>query len=226
MIWQLIQKLLGIESEGGQAPSLPSLPSESKENSKPELPVEKKRETPKQKTPKALENLAKIALSQVGVKEVGGNNNGPQVRKYQAATNLKPASWPWCAALTSWVVREWLKDPENVEWLGLKVMIPEKWRPRTAAAFGYISWAKERPATAKVLSNKAKPHVGDFVIFDFSHIGIVTKVLPNGRFQCVEGNTNGRGTRDSKSGDGVWLKTRSASLVRNFVRINPSTVKK
>jgi hypothetical protein len=190
------------------------------------LPVEKKRETPKQKTPKALENLAKIALSQVGVKEVGGNNNGPQVRKYQAATNLKPASWPWCAALTSWVVREWLKDPENVEWLGLKVMTPEKWRPRTAAAFGYISWAKERPATAKVLSNKAKPHVGDFVIFDFSHIGIVTKVLPNGRFQCVEGNTNGRGTRDSKSGDGVWLKTRSASLVRNFVRINPSTVKK
>jgi hypothetical protein len=226
MIWQLIQKLLGIESEGGQAPSLPSLPSEFKKNSKPELPVEKKRETPKQKTPKALENLAKIALSQVGVKEVGGNNNGPQVRKYQAATNLKPASWPWCAALTSWVVREWLKDPENVEWLGLKVKIPEKWRPRTAAAFGYISWAKERPATAKVLSNKAKPHVGDFVIFDFSHIGIVTKVLPNGRFQCVEGNTNGRGTRDSKSGDGVWLKTRSASLVRNFVRINPSTVKK
>jgi hypothetical protein len=226
MIWQLIQKLLGIESEGGQAPSLPSLPSEFKKNSKPELPVEKKRETPKQKTPKALENLAKIALSQVGVKEVGGNNNGPQVRKYQAATNLKPASWPWCAALTSWVVREWLKDPENVEWLGLKVMTPEKWRPRTAAAFGYISWAKERPATAKVLSNKAKPHVGDFVIFDFSHIGIVTKVLLNGRFQCVEGNTNGRGTRDSKSGDGVWLKTRSASLVRNFVRINPSTVKK
>ena len=224
MIWQLIQKLLGIESEGGPAPSLPSLPSESKENSKPELPVEKKRETPKQKTPKALENLVKIALSQVGVKEVGGNNNGPQVRKYQAATNLKPASWPWCAALTSWVVREWLKDKENVEWLGLKVMTPEKWRPKTAAAFGYISWAKERPATTKVLSRKAKPQVGDFVIFDFSHIGIVVKVGEK-NFQCVEGNTNGKGTRDSKSGDGVWLKTRSASLVRNFVRINPSTAK-
>jgi hypothetical protein len=227
IIWKLIQKLLGIESEGGQAPSLPSLPSESKENSKPELPVEKKKPEPKlPKTPKALENLAKIALSQVGVKEVGGNNNGPQVRKYQAATSLKPASWPWCAALTSWVVREWLKDKENVEWLGLKVMTPDKWRPKTAAAFGYISWAKERPATTKVLSKKAKPQVGDFAVFDFSHIGVVTKVLSGGRFQCVEGNTNGKGTRDSKSGDGVWLKTRSASLVRNFVRINPSTVKK
>ena len=218
-MWKLILRLLGVESGAGPAPSLPSLPSESKTNSTPEPPAKK----PETKSP--LEKLAKIALSQVGVKEEGGNNNGPEIRKYQAATNLKPASWPWCAALTSWVTREWLKDPEAIEWLGLKVMTPEQWRPKTAAAFGYISWASERPATTKVLSSRAKPHVGDFVIFDFSHIGIVTKVLPDGRFQCVEGNTNGRGTRDSTSGDGVWLKTRSLSLVRNFVRINPSTVK-
>lgn len=218
-MWKLILRLLGIGSRDGLAPSLPSLPSESKTNSNPEPPAKK----PETKSP--LEKLAKIALSQVGVKEEGGNNNGSQIRKYQAATNLKPASWPWCAALTSWVTREWLKDPEAIEWLGLKVMTPEQWRPKTAAAFGYISWAKERPATTKVFSNKAKPHVGDFAIFDFSHIGIVAKVLSDGKFQCVEGNTNGRGTRDSTSGDGVWLKTRSPSLVRNFVRINPSTVK-
>jgi len=225
MIWEFIQKLFGIESKDGPAPSLPNSPSESKENSKPELPaVEEKKPEPK-KTPKALENLVKIALSQVGVKEKGGNNNGPQVRKYQAATSLKPASWPWCAALTSWVIREWLKEPENTQWLGLKVMTPEKWRPKTAAAFGYIAWAKERPATTKVLSSKAKPQVADIVVFDFSHIGIITKVMSDGRFQAVEGNTNGRGTRDSTSGDGVWLKTRSRSLVRNYIRINPSTAK-
>jgi hypothetical protein len=174
--------------------------------------------------PHTLEKLVAIALSQVGVKESGGNNNGPQIRKYQAATNLKPASWPWCAALISWLIREWLKDPEVIEWLGLKVMTPEQWRPKTAAAFGYISWAKERPATTKVLSPKAKPKVADIVVFDFSHIGIITKVNEN-NFQCVEGNTNGRGTRDSTSGDGVWLKTRTPSLVRNYIRINPSTVK-
>ena len=227
MIWEFIQRVFGKESRAGQVPSLPSLPSESKENSEPELPAAPKPETKKTpKTPKAIENLAKIALSQVGVKEVGGNNNGPQVRKYQAATNLKPAAWPWCAAFTGWVIREWLKDPENNDWLNLQSLTPEQWRPKTAAAFGYISWAKGRPATTKVLSSKAKPQVGDIVVFDFSHIGVVTKVMSNGSFQCVEGNTNGRGTRDSKSGDGVWLKTRSASLVRNFVRINPSTVKK
>ena len=130
-----------------------------------------------------------------------------------------------CAALTSWVTREWLKDPEAIEWLGLKVMTPEQWRPKTAAAFGYISWSSERPATTKVLSSRAKPQVGDFAIFDFSHIGIVTKVLSDGRFQAVEGNTGPAGLRDSKSGDGVWLKTRSSSLVRAYVRIHPSTVK-
>ena len=173
---------------------------------------------------KALENLAKIALSQVGVKESGGNNNGPEIRKYQASTELKPASWPWCAAFTGWTIREWLKDKENTGWLGLKTLTPEQWRPKTAAAFGYISWASDRPATTKVLSRKAKPQVGDLVVFDFSHIGIVVKVGEN-NFQCVEGNTNGRGTRDSTSGDGVWLKTRTPSLVRNYIRINPSIVK-
>lgn len=223
-MWKLIQKLLGTESRGGQVPSLQSLPSESKTNSIPELITQ----NPKVgglpvKSP--LKKLVDIALSQVGVKESGGNNNGPEIRKYQAATNLKPSSWPWCAALCCWATREWLKDPEVIQWLGLRAMTLEGWRPKTAAAFGYISWASERPATTKVLSSRSKPQVGDFAIFDFSHIGIVTKVLSDGKFQCVEGNTNGRGARDSISGDGVWLKTRSPSLVRNFVRINPSMAK-
>ena len=129
-----------------------------------------------------------------------------------------------CAAFTGWAIYEWLKDKENLGWLGLKTLTPEQWRPKTAAAFGYISWAQDRPATTKVLSRKAKPQVGDLVVFDFSHIGIVVKIGEKS-FQCVEGNTNGRGTRDSISGDGVWLKTRTPSLVRNYIRINPSTVK-
>jgi hypothetical protein len=219
-MWKLILKLLGIESKNGPVPSLPSLPPESKTNSAPESSVSvasKKKESP------AIEKLVEIALSQVGVKEVGGNNKGLKIREYQSATSLKPAAWPWCAAFTSWIIREWLKDQEVVKWLNLKVLTPEKWRPKTAAAFGYIEWAKSRPATTKVFSEKAKPQVGDLVIFDFSHIGIVVKVGEN-NFQCVEGNTNQRGTRDSNSGDGVWLKTRTPSLVRNYIRINPSKV--
>lgn len=215
---KLIQKLFGRNnSNSGPAPSSPNSPSASKKNSMSEQPVKK----PEVKSP--LEKLVEIASSQVGVKEVGGNNNGPKIREYQAATNLKPASWPWCAAFCCWVIREWLKDKDNVQWLGLKQVTTEQWRPKTAAAFGFATWAKDRPATTKVLSGRAKPQVGDFVIFDFSHIGIVVKINSNGTIQCVEGNTNGRGTRDSVSGDGVWSKARSTSLVRNYVRIQPSS---
>ncbi len=173
---------------------------------------------------KGLEKLVKIALSQVGVREVGGNNRGAKVREYQAATTLKPAAWPWCAAFTGWCIREWLKDPEAAKWLGLKLLTPEKWRPKTAAAFGYIEWAKARPSTTKIIPKGAVPKVGDIAVFNFSHIGIITKVNKT-NFLAAEGNTNQRGTRDSESGDGVWLKTRTFSNVRCYIRINPSTAR-
>jgi len=165
--------------------------------------------------------LAQIALAEVGVREEGGNNNGAAVRKYQAATNLKPASWPWCAAFVDWCIREWLKDKEVQAWLGLKTMTTEVWRPKTALAYGLINWGKGRPNTTHVYSNKATPMAGDIVVYDFSHCGIVTK-LADGRIQVVEGNTNGRGDRDSTTGDGVWLKRRPLSSVRSYVRINRS----
>lgn len=38
-------------------------------------------------------------------------------------------------------------------------------------------------------------------------------------------NTNGSGTRDSESGDGVWKKTRKKSLIKDLIRIHPSTAK-
>ena len=214
-MWKLIQKLFGTKnSSSGPVPSLQNLPSEFKKNS---VAVQ-----PASKNVSPLEKLVEIAKSQVGVKEVGGNNNGPQIREYQAATNLKPASWPWCAALCCWIVREWIKDPEVVNWLNLGSVSKEWWRPKTAAAFGFIQWGKDRPANVRVLSERAAPQVGDFAVFDFSHIGIIIKV--NGKnFQCVEGNTNQRGTRDSDSGDGVWIKTRTPSLVRSYIRIQPSS---
>lgn len=171
-----------------------------------------------------VEKLADIALSQVGTKEVGGNNRGAKIREYQSATNLDPAPWPWCAAFCCWTIREWLKDPEAIKWLNLKTTTPSQWRPKTAAAFGFIDWAKKHPNTAKVLPESIVAQKGDIVVFDFSHIGIVTNA---GKLfiQTVEGNTNGRGERDSESGDGVWAKRRNSSLARCYIRINPSKLK-
>ena len=71
------------------------------------------------------ETLARIAETQVGVQEHGGNNRGPQVQAYQSATNLAGTGWPWCAAFVCWVV--W----QAIQKSGLSASWP---RPRTPGA--------------------------------------------------------------------------------------------
>lgn len=165
-----------------------------------------------------IAKLAKIAESQVGVRE-GRNNSGEAVRQYQKATGLDPGDWPWCAAFVDWCIAEWIKDPEVVKWLNLKVRTPEQWRPKTALAYGFRNWAKDRPNTTKLISPTDKAQLGDIVVYSFSHVGFV--LSDNGvTLQTIEGNTNAHGSRE---GDGVYIKVRSKNLVRNLIRIHPKT---
>jgi hypothetical protein len=163
--------------------------------------------------------LPVIAAREVGKKETKGNNLGPEVRKYQSATNLPPGAWPYCAAFCCWVLDRWLDDPENRKWLGLKKTSPQAWRPKTALAYGFLKWAKTRPATVQILPDTAEPEPGMFVIYDFSHIGIVQRNIDATFFEAIEANTNAAGSRD---GDGVYVKIRRRSLARAFLRIGPS----
>lgn len=166
-----------------------------------------------------IKRLLEITAHEVGVHEDGGNNRGPRIVEYQSATWLKPAPWPWCAAFICWIIREWLKSPEILGKLSLRNnKEAENWRPKTAGAFDFERWAKEKGLT--VLNKKALAKAGDLVVFEFSHIGIVVKdqISPDS-IECIEGNTNGIGQRDSASGDGVWRKRRSAKLVRSFIRL-------
>jgi hypothetical protein len=197
-------------SQNGPAPTLPSSSSPSKTSSIP-API-----TPEKPR---IAKLVEIAERELGKKETR-NNVGPAVRRYQAATNLDPGAWPWCAAFCAWILEQWLADPENVQWLALKSTTPSKWRPKTALAYGFIRWAEARPATCTILPDTAEAQPGDFVCYDFSHIGIVKRSL-GGEIEAIEGNTNGAGSRD---GDGVYLKTRPRKLARCFIRIRPSGV--
>lgn len=160
--------------------------------------------------------IAKIASEEIGVKE-SGTNSGAKIREYQACTALRPAAWPWCAAFVCWVIDQWLDDPEAVKWLNLKTVVPEKWRPRTALAYGFLKWAEDRPSTTLIFPDNAKAKAGDIVVYDFSHVGIVIRDLGS-KIVTVEGNTNGAGSRE---GDGVYQKTRNKSIARNFIRIVP-----
>lgn len=173
---------------------------------------------PSTPAPLRIAKLVEIAEREVGKKETKGRNLGPEVRKYQAATNLDSGAWPWCAAFVCWALEQWLADPANVRWLALKSTTPARWRPKTALAYGFIKWAEARPATCIILSDTAEPQPGDIVAYDFSHIGIVKRSMGD-KFEAIEGNTNGAGSRD---GDGVYLKVRPRSLARCFIRIRPS----
>jgi len=59
------------------------------------------------------------------------------------------------------------------------------------------------------------------VIFDFSHIGLVVEDQASirSKIKTIEGNTNGKGDRDSESGDGVWEKQRMPSLAKSYIRL-------
>jgi len=54
------------------------------------------------------------------------------------------------------------------------------------------------------------PKVGSLVIFSFSHIGLVEKVLRGGRIQTIEGNTDSSGGR---TGGRVMRKVRSKKIL-------------
>lgn len=97
-----------------------------------------------------IKRLIDIAVEEVGTREQGGNNAGARIVEYQGATWLAPGAWPWCAAFTAWVMREWLEDEAVRDELGLvSSSAAEKWRCRDASAFGWEKWGSTaRPGRA------------------------------------------------------------------------------
>ena len=167
-----------------------------------------------------IAKLIEIAQGELGTREGPANNTGARIVEYQGATWLAPGAWPWCAAFTAWVVREWLEIEEVRNSLGLSSFsLAEKWRCRDASAFGWEKWALQRGLGVLPESEKAK--AGDFVVFDFSHIGLVVQDQAGAKDNLItiEGNTNGKGERDSLSGDGVWRKERVPTLAKSYLRI-------
>ena len=162
------------------------------------------------------QKLIDIARREVGVVESPpGSNTGKRVLDYQRATSLEGTGWAWCAAFVCWCVREWLKDAEVLYALNFTPEQAEKWRPKTAAAFGFHAWADEHRIIRFGDSMKNVLHTGDIMTFDMSHVGIV--VDDSGDFvTTIEGNTSDAGSRD---GGGVFVKKRHRSEARQFIRI-------
>jgi hypothetical protein len=156
-------------------------------------------------------DLVNIARGQIGTEEDDKHQNrGSSIEKYQASTGTSDQGWPWCAAFVDWCVQQFANEGgTNITHV-----------PRTAAAFGLITWGNDNhyqvfnpPASSKDV--KALP--GDIVVYEFSHTGIISRTGDRKySFYAIEGNTNPGGGRD---GYEVAERGRNYSSVRKFIRL-------
>lgn len=170
-------------------------------------------------TLKLRQRLVAIARKDVGQIETT-RNQGSAVKRFWPATSY-PAGYanrePYCAAAVTYWVREWLKDPQVLLALGKTSAQAEAWRCKSARAFDWMDWAKNKGLLVMSDSQLNVLHTGDIMVFDMSHIGIV--VTDSGTtVSTIEANTGASGGRD---GEGIFEKIRQRSLARCFVRMMP-----
>ena len=167
--------------------------------------------------------LAGIPKGEVGVREEG-TNTGKRVREYQAASSEPGTGWYWCAAFLDWCVLQMGKYPDFLKALGKTPEQFEAWRPQTAAAYGFGPWGDDKGLLVIRGVEARTPKAGllhtlDIVAYrSISHCGIVITDDDKGTITTVEGNTGADGSRN---GDGVYLKRRKQSDVREIVRFLP-----
>lgn len=122
-----------------------------------------------------VKRLKEIEAGQVGeIRHPVGSNKIKYNTSYYGRV-VRGSDFKWCA------VFQW--------WCFQKAGISTAVFPKSARVFAIRDWYKKRGRFYR------KPMVGDVVIYSFSHIGFVEKLLKNNRIQTIEGNWNDRVVR-------------------------------
>lgn len=140
-----------------------------------------------------------IALSYDGVREIGGNNRGPQVEAFQRSLGLSPGD-PWCAAFVCFCIKSAAKR------LGVL--------PRFQYG-GSVNKLWIRNPDLQM----AQPVYNGLFLIDHGLSKLGTRIghtgfcigpfqANNDSLETMEGNTNAAGSRD---GDGCYHKSREAA---------------
>lgn len=151
----------------------------------------------------ARDAVKKIYISQIGIRELTGNNDGKAVETYLKYVYLSKGN-PWCAAFVCWVLSQ-----NNIK------------NPRS----GYcpVLFSSSNIIYQRDKKNNLPPLPADIFGIYFTeksriaHVGFVESWNAK-TVSTVEGNTNQAGSRE---GDGVYRKirlTRQIYAVARFIK--------
>lgn len=171
----------------------------------------------------ARQLLITIASEDVGKRELT-SNRAPWIAKLWPLTSY-PEGYaeraPYCSAGMCYVLAEFIRRlaemGELKKTLGKSLAEANKWRCKDAGAWNWMAWAKKKGVAT--FPDSEIPLHGDFVVFDFHHIGLVVNYdARSDTIATVEFNTNAGGGRE---GDGCMSKSRRRKDAQQFIRILP-----
>jgi hypothetical protein len=141
--------------------------------------------------------------SQIGIRELTGNNDGKSVEAYLTYCNLSKGN-PWCAAFVCWTLgQNQIQNPRSG-------FCPNLFLKK------HIVWKRDRKI------NRTPLYSDVFGLYfaekkRIAHVGFIEKWTAQ-TVTTVEGNTNEAGSRE---GDGVYRKirlTRQIYAVTRFIK--------
>ncbi len=136
-------------------------------------------------------SLQSIYTSQLGVRELTGNNDGTMVETYLQSVGLGKGN-PWCAAFVKWSFLQAGYSPPITGWS------PTAFNANNVVYDGRNFLKQPQPGDVGVLWFPRLRRIAHTYFFDYA----INKSV----YSSVEGNTNEAGSRD---GDGVYRKKRS-----------------
>jgi hypothetical protein len=167
------------------------------------------------------DRIIEIALAEVGTRETPPGLNQVKYNDWFYGRPVKDTEkykYYWCMAYVSWVYAQALKPLYGGDY------------PR-----GFCSVPNCLKHYRKMGEITTDPQPGDIVIYDWQqrpdksnvfnadHVGIFVKWVEPGKvFQAVEGNTSDSNAGSQSNGDGVFVRTRDARFVMEF--ISPKTL--
>lgn len=141
------------------------------------------------------EFLVQFALGYVGVTELTGHNDGPEVEMFQRAVDMVAAGEPWCMCFAQFCIQQTEQQYGFVA-------------PIMRSEHCLTVWQQSQPLVV------FPPYPGCLALWIHpgttkGHVGIVTGVdLASQTFSTVEGNTSA-GPGLDRDGGGVYEKIRS-----------------